>query len=214
MGYGGRPQFLRHRSVAPNAGGVDRFRSPQWRLDPVEYRRRPAVAGRFGLFRYATAQFPAWSGAHHGQRRAATGLSADRDRRRTLLGRRRALQCAARSRSTPSAIRACWCSRSTSSVRGARCRATCSTFMSATRTSFTPRARARTPAPSARHRSCGNRWNGCSPISCGVFACRASGLAKLPPAKQRDADVVEIVRKLQTSETLKLSPSMSVVHLI
>jgi len=39
-------------------------------------------------------------------------------------------------------------------------------------------------------------------------------LAKLPPEKQSDADVVEIVRKLQTSETLKLSASMSVVHLI
>jgi NTE family protein len=39
-------------------------------------------------------------------------------------------------------------------------------------------------------------------------------LDKLPANKRRDADVAEIVRKLQKSETLKRSASMSVVHLI
>jgi NTE family protein len=39
-------------------------------------------------------------------------------------------------------------------------------------------------------------------------------LDKLPPEKKRDADVQEIVGKLKTSETLKSSASMSVVHLI
>ena len=61
----------------------------------------------------------------HGQRRAAAGLCAGRDRRRALLGRRPGLEHAAAIRARPAghAARA-WCSRSTCSRRAANCRAT------------------------------------------------------------------------------------------
>src|SRR4029453_15912559 len=94
---------------------------------------------------------------------------------------------------TPSATRACWCSRSTFSARAAPCRATCLTSTSDTRTFFTLRARARIPTPSVRRRSCDTRSEGGAPTSqrkkstsptawgSGESKSRAKGSSQAPP---------------------------------
>ena len=88
-------QLLRHLSAArPRSMELvdfDLLNSGDGALE----RRRGAVAHRqHAIFRHRrAARRP---GAHHGERRAAAGLPADRDRRRALLGRRPRLQHAAR----------------------------------------------------------------------------------------------------------------------
>ena len=115
-GTRGRAQLLRHGAAARDARTADRFRPAQLRATrALQRRRRQHSQGQLGLLRHRGA--PHRARAHHGERRPAAGLPADRDRRRALLGRRRPLQHAARVPARrPRATRACWCSRSTCSA--------------------------------------------------------------------------------------------------
>ena len=120
--HAGRDQLLRHRAAAPHARAAGRFR-------PAQFAARcgfsvGAVNVTTGNFCYFDTHRAAHRRApHHGQRRAAAGLSADRDRRRVLLGRRHRLQHAAavRARRAGQGARGS-SSRSTCSPRAARCR--------------------------------------------------------------------------------------------
>ena len=114
-----RAQLLRHGAAARDTRAVRRLRSPQYGRHAPERRRGQHPQGQLGLFRHARA--PARPRAHHGERRAAAGLSAGRDRGRALLGRRRRHQHAAAVPARRAARRrACWCSRSTCSARAGR----------------------------------------------------------------------------------------------
>ena len=92
-------ELLRHRAAAQDAGAAGRFRPHQRSEDPAQRRRGERHDGQFQIFRQFRVQEARQEdrpGAHHGVRRAAAGLSFDRNRRRALLGRRHRLQHAAR----------------------------------------------------------------------------------------------------------------------
>ena len=113
--HAGGDQLLRHRAAAPR-------RSSSWSTSISSTPARcacsvGAVNVRSGNFVYFDSRHRRDRRApHHGQRRPAAGLSADRDRRRVLLGRRPGLEHAAAVRARPAEPRGRgWCSRSTCS---------------------------------------------------------------------------------------------------
>ena len=154
-----------------------------------------AVNVRSGNFVYFDSRQAAHRRApHHGQRRAAAGLPADRDRRRVLLGRRPGLEHAAAVRARPAgpAGRG-WCSRSTCSPPAARCRRNLAEaserekdirYSSRTRLNTTYELRRQATLQAARRL-----------------------IAKLPPALRDDPDA-------QALAALPLEAAVAVVHLI
>ena len=96
----GGDQLLRHRAAAPDARAA-------WSTSTCSTRARCAFrsarsTSKSGNFVYFDSRAPAHRRApHHGERRAAARLSADRDRRRVLLGRRPGLEHAAAVRARP-----------------------------------------------------------------------------------------------------------------
>ena len=92
-------ELLRHYPAAQDPGAAGRFRHDQRSQVPAQRRRGERHDRQFQIFRQFRVQEAAEedrAGTHHGVRRAAAGLSFDRNRRRTFLGRRHRLQHAAR----------------------------------------------------------------------------------------------------------------------
>ncbi len=89
----GGDQLLRHRAAARVARAPGRLRSAQLGRGPAFGRRGQRHARQLLLLRHERAA--PRRASRHGERRAAAGLSADRDRRRVLLGRRPRLEHAA-----------------------------------------------------------------------------------------------------------------------
>ena len=96
-----RDQLLRHRAAQGDARKPRRFRPAQFRPRPLLGRRRRRDERQLPLLRHRRPPPPDRRAPHHGERRLAPGLSADRDRRRLLLGWRHRLQHATAVRPRP-----------------------------------------------------------------------------------------------------------------